>query len=213
MGGGRPPRRICRGGYVPPSQRGTTLTSPFHMVDFFATLCGLAGVDPTDTAAASAHPPQPPIDSMDVWPLLSGANTTSPRTEIHVSGDTLLQFDPPSDSGPIYKLMVGVQNRAGWAGPVYPNSTSTPSNDVSSVSMDCGEGCLWEVRSDPSETHNLASAQPARLAAMLARLAVLNTTIHSNSDVGVSVCPAGTGDCACWAAVHLHKNTLGPWQY
>ena len=36
-----------------------------------------------DQRAAAAS--LPPLDSLDVWPLLSGANTTSPRTEIPLS--------------------------------------------------------------------------------------------------------------------------------
>jgi hypothetical protein len=36
-----------------------------------------------DQRAAAAD--LPPLDSLNVWPLLSGANTTSPRTEIPLS--------------------------------------------------------------------------------------------------------------------------------
>ena len=62
-----------------------TLHSTQHHVALVAPCCpprrtGLAGVDPTDHAAAAAG--LPPIDSFDLWPLLSGANTTAPRTEL-----------------------------------------------------------------------------------------------------------------------------------
>lgn len=46
----------------------------------YATFSALAGVDPTDEKAAAAG--LPPIDSLNLWPLISGANTTSPRTEV-----------------------------------------------------------------------------------------------------------------------------------
>jgi arylsulfatase B len=57
--------------------------SPAHVFSTlcrYATFCALAGVDPTDTRAAAAG--LPPIDSLNLWPLLSGANPTSPRTEV-----------------------------------------------------------------------------------------------------------------------------------
>ena len=42
-----------------------------------ATFCGLAGVAVHDAAAEEAK--LPPVDSLDLWPMLSGANLTSPR--------------------------------------------------------------------------------------------------------------------------------------
>ena len=42
-----------------------------------ATFCGLAGVAVHDAAAEEAK--LPPVDSLDLWPMLSGVNLTSPR--------------------------------------------------------------------------------------------------------------------------------------
>ena len=39
-------------------------------------------MDPTDHRAAAAG--LPPIDGVNVWPLISGANATSPRTIVAV---------------------------------------------------------------------------------------------------------------------------------
>ena len=50
----------------------------------YATLCGLVGVDPNDTHA-HAHG-LPPIDSLDMWPMITGRNETSPRVEIPLRG-------------------------------------------------------------------------------------------------------------------------------
>lgn len=44
----------------------------------YATFCHLSNLDPTDRRAAAAGD-VPPIDSLNVWPLISGANKTSPR--------------------------------------------------------------------------------------------------------------------------------------
>ena len=51
----------------------------------YATFAGLAGVtDATDHKAARAG--LPPIDSHNMWPMISGANGSSPREEIPLSG-------------------------------------------------------------------------------------------------------------------------------
>ena len=46
--------------------------------------CGLAGVAAEDDSATDAFDgsPLPKVDSLDMWPMLSGQNLTSPRTEI-----------------------------------------------------------------------------------------------------------------------------------
>jgi hypothetical protein len=59
----------------------------------YMTFCKLAGL----SEAACASDPLaeagglPPIDSLDLWPMLSGANMTSPRTEVPISPNALLQ--------------------------------------------------------------------------------------------------------------------------
>ena len=165
------------------------------------------------TSANASSPRLPPVDSVDVWSLLSGATDASPRVEIPVSPRVLLEFDDEGRAGgAIWKLMVGQFSRAGWQGPTYPNASS-PTSDPDSVNHDCGAGCLFEVRSDPTEHNDLAAAQPDRVAAMAARLAALGTGMFSNNDTGVDLCPPGTpGDCACWMAANVYDGTLGPWQ-
>ena len=84
----------------------------------------LAGVNATDAVAAASG--LPPIDSVDLWPLLSGANASSPRWEIPVGAGELLQYP--------LKLLSGPQMYSGWAGPLYPNATSPAhSPDVDQV--------------------------------------------------------------------------------
>ncbi len=41
-------------------------------------------MSPFDERAARAS--LPPVDGLDVWPLLSGANATSPRAEVVLGG-------------------------------------------------------------------------------------------------------------------------------
>lgn len=46
----------------------------------YTTFCVLAGIDPQDKAGEAAG--LPPVDGIDLWPFISGANATAPRTEV-----------------------------------------------------------------------------------------------------------------------------------
>ena len=45
---------------------------------------------------------------MDLWPLISGANATSPHVELPVSPDVLIAFNGGRVVSPTYKLITGV---------------------------------------------------------------------------------------------------------
>jgi len=100
------------GGYLPATVQGTRTSAVVHIADWYATFCGLAGkgtcpyllslrvhaallptapgVDPTDELAAASG--LPPIDSLDLWPLISGVTLTSPRWEWPIATGDLMQF-------------------------------------------------------------------------------------------------------------------------
>ena len=46
-----------------------------HIADWYATFCNLAGVDSS------------PVDSLDIWPIITGYSTTSPLHEIVLGYD------------------------------------------------------------------------------------------------------------------------------
>lgn len=84
-GGVRAPGFVA-GGALPASVAGSRIDGVggfLHIADFYATFAEVAGVDPADARAAKAG--LPPIDSLSMWPMLSGVNLTSPRTEIMLS--------------------------------------------------------------------------------------------------------------------------------
>ena len=91
------------GGYLPEKMRGQKTEGYIHLADWYGTFCGLAGVDPKDEAAAAAK--LPPVDSLDMWPLVSGQTSTSPRTDIHISVNALISGN--------YKILTGKMNQAG----------------------------------------------------------------------------------------------------
>ena len=74
------------GGFLPAAARGSTVRGLMAGWDWLATWAHLGGVtDITDHKAAAAG--LPPVDSLNMWPLISGSNGTSPRTEIVVGSN------------------------------------------------------------------------------------------------------------------------------
>jgi arylsulfatase I/J len=171
---------LVSGGLVPPARRGALEASFVGVEDWYATFCGLAGVDPADARAAAAG--LPPIDSLDVWPLLSGANATAPRAEVvlgataggdQAAGGTVVQGLINATSG--LKVLVGGLAWSSWPSAVAPG----PGNGPPNVAHNCSPACLFDVFADPSERVDLAGARPAETAAMLARLRELNASVFS----------------------------------
>ena len=64
---------------LPRAVRGSNVTHMTHISDWYHTFSLLAGVNPTDD-----HPGVFPIDGVDLWPLITGENTTPPRDTIVV---------------------------------------------------------------------------------------------------------------------------------
>ena len=179
------------GGFLPDKMRGQKTEGYIHMADWFATFCALAGVDPTDKKAAKAK--LPPIDSLNMWPLISGENSTSPRVDIPISYFTLISGD--------YKILQGDIEQAGWTGPQYPNTTTKAG--LKAVEH-CGKtGCLYNIKSDPEERQNLAKKLPDVLKDMQTKLASYQATYFN--PIRGKFSPA-----CCTDALEKYKGFLGP---
>ena len=179
------------GGYLPQKMRGQKTEGYIHIADWYSTFCALAGVDPTDKSAAEAK--LPPIDSLNMWPLISGQNSTSPRVDIPVSNFTLISGD--------YKILTGDIQSATWGGPFSPNTTANPGRYTIAH---CGEGCLYNIIEDPTEHHNLAESNPAKLKEMQNKLAQYQAT-HFHPDRGRK------WPGACTAALDQYGGFWGPY--
>ena len=62
----------------------------FLNADWYSTFCFLANVPAADDSAAVAAGSVPPIDSLNMWPLLSGSNASSPRDWVAISSSTVI---------------------------------------------------------------------------------------------------------------------------
>ena len=167
-GGIRTPAFVA-GGAVRQSMRGTKLHGLITAWDWFATLAEIAGAPATDPRAAKAG--LPPPDSLSVWGYINGNRTESPRSQLVLGsaggvrgGETQATGVIAEDtSGRLWKLLVGNISQYGWQGPSFPNA-STAGWDGNTAVKNCGEaGCLFELRSDPTEHVDLAGTAVEQL--------------------------------------------------
>jgi arylsulfatase I/J len=182
--GGTRGAAVLSGGFVPQARRGTVATGFVAIEDWYSTICGLAGVDPDDKAARSAG--LPPIDSLDLWPYLSGVAPTSPRTEIwkaapsvsYREGVAVMQVLTNASTG--LQLIIDDVGPDCWSGPHSPNASATCCGKV----VHCGrpgnksgkQGCLFNVVDDPGQHTDLAEAMPEVALALYKRLQEVNAT-------------------------------------
>jgi arylsulfatase B len=196
------------GGFVPQSRRGSVETSLIGIEDWYASFCALAGADPVDHKAAAAG--LPPIDSLNIWPLLSGQNTTSPRTEVVLgsssvfppvaSGSTVVQSVIRSDG---WKLLVGLVGENVYTGPFYPNA----STNWVGTPLDCGNVtlplCLFNIFDDPTEHNNMIDQEPDIAAQLAQRIVELQQTVFSPDRGNVT-------NASCIASETTWKGFVGP---
>ena len=183
------------GGFLPEAMRGKKTEAYIHGADWYATFCALAGVDPADERAKKAN--LPPIDSMNMWPLISGQNSTSPRMDIPANNNTLISGD--------YKIIVGNAGQAGWTGPQYPNKT-LPHGGILVVEHCKDTGCLYNIKEDPEERMNLATQMPDKLKEMRAKLADYQKSRFSPNR-GIP------WPGSCDAAINMYGGYWGPFVF
>jgi hypothetical protein len=154
----------------------------------YATFCELAGQNATDPTATAAG--LPPLDSLSMVAYLRGDRATSPRSELQVDSNVLLQAggtDGGDDAAhTIFKLFGSnfpstPQGSTGWAcfpGPHYPNGTDPSCHSGGDCDRELG-GCLFELVSDDGEHVDRAASEPAVMKAMVTRLGVLQSTLFA----------------------------------
>ena len=143
------------GGVLPAAVRGTTNAGFIHVADWSTTFLKLGGATQAEAVAdaRAAAAGLPPIDGLDMWPLLSGLNSTSPRVEVPLSANPpahrwpnfrgFYASDAPRADGGLgyyvggegliqgrWKLVTGLQHTGPFGGQNF---------------TDCGEGCLFDI--------------------------------------------------------------------
>jgi len=132
-----------------PARAGSRLDGLVSIADIYATLAALAGVDPTDQRAAAAN--LPPIDSLDLVPYLMGTVDASPRSAIHLDLNAAVAR---LADGRLWKLIIGVEPKGCWSGPLSPNASSAAPGSYpdciggeSIVARAASLTCCWTPRS------------------------------------------------------------------
>lgn len=199
------------GGLLPTHARGTKSDGLIAGWDWYATLAALAGTSPHDARAAAVG--LPPVDSHNLWPMLVGPNTTSPREELPIGTDGSFIGIGRSFHTRVggllrgrYKILVqSLIPMAGWTGPVFPNFTKWDADYALEICAPIHQfGCLFDVIDDPSERKNLAWHMPDVWHEMRKRMLEIESTVFS-PDRG-SQDPA-----ACAAVADRYDGFWGPW--
>ena len=145
------------------------VTQPMHMVDWYPTLIKLAG---------GSLEQKLPLDGLDIWPMLT-KGTATPH-------DAILSV---STQGPARAAI----RMGDWKLMVSGNADAdTGEDDGAKKAKKKGKAAvgkyepvaLYNLIEDPSESKNLADAQPERVKAMRARLTqLLNDAVPSGADI------------------------------
>lgn len=153
---------------LPERLRGSSYDGLFHVADWYATLCNMAGL----AAPTSA------IDSVSQWAALRG-EASAPRTEI--VHETVLEGGNLS----VGKLRSGKWNlyfgnpgekANGW---YHPNGTVEPGPKT----CDTGKACLFDLEADVTEHTDVAAEHPDVVKELFAKL------------LAEAECPDGQGMC------------------
>lgn len=166
----------------------------FSICDWYETFARLAGVD-TSSLSLSNSDSIPGIDSLDIWPLITGSNLTSPRTEIPLSsvdlkGSAFISGD--------FKIVLGTQGGKGiWTGPQSPNETEQYEDTIG-----CPDGCLFNITKDPTEHEDLSQQFPEIKEAMMARHIEISETMFQTDCYGQTVHTNIAAVCASFSKIN-----------
>ena len=151
---------FANGGLIPDKMRGTKSEGFIHIADWYTTFCKLAGVDPSDSG-----PGKFPVDGLDVWPVITGENTTTPHEEI-VLGYNFTDAEIGAIIVGDYKLIVNEQS--GGCDSLMWSPLDYPCHD-GPVGEKCDPYCLYNIVEDPNEHNELSQKEPEILKKLLSR--------------------------------------------
>ena len=201
-GGVRVPA-VWGGGLLPASRYGLNISGLIHVSDIYSTLCELAGVDSDDGDWA-------PVDGVNVWPYISGTNSTPPRTRI-IHEHNMFQVDA-NVTGAIrdgdYKLIIATEYAADWYGDTSDGHFTPPrtgSQNMTKTACSPLAPCLFNINLDPEERNDISSTSPAIVANLLAIFHSYDTQHHPPTAA------PPRNDAACCAASKKAGDVVAPW--
>lgn len=176
------------GGFLPESLRGKTNNGLFHVVDWYPTLCHLAGVDGSDDPAVPPLPVDPskpdqdiyqgrlsfpPVDGRDIWQELTFTENVSKRASLWLSAEVLRRGR--------YKLVVAKPDpqlvgdkwvkdeHDGWRAANGSWVEARPS-ERRCLDRHRFRPCLFDLSADPREQHDLSASMRGLVREMWAEL-------------------------------------------
>ena len=194
---------FVNGGLLPDKMRGNTSEGFIHIADWYTTFCKLAGVDPSDSG-----PGKFPVDGLDVWPIITGENTTTPHEEI-VLGFNFTKGEIGAIIVGDYKLIVNKMathcDALMWSPLHYPCQDGPKGEN-------CDPYCLYNIVEDPSEHNELSSNEPDMLQKLLERYNSYAKEPRDMQDQGYhdpDEIPVFKGVCNY---IKNHKGYWQPWK-
>lgn len=187
----KPPPHAAIRHHLTPPPHATTLRCPLTLPPLhaaailrYATFCTLAGVDPRNDVYLDGK--VRPIDGVNVWPMLTGANVTQPRVLTPTTESSIIEATPAT----WWKLV----NLAGNSNYYGKNDTQTPGTDpcLAACQPDPVEPgrtdpivngcpvcnathpCLYDLLVDPLEQHNVAAQHMDVVSRLLPTLVASN---------------------------------------
>eukprot|EP01084_Bolivina_argentea_P210280 357976_1 len=192
---------LISGGVLPSNMIGKQLNGMMHITDFYATFCYLAGdIDPNDK-----NPDSPsPIDSINMWPYISGNVKESPRSIIvhdHLMYTNITQGAIRNEQ---YKLVIMNESTSSWYGQFSPNNSWNPDmRDIYACSVNTP--CLFDVVNDPTEHIDLSEQLPNVTKSLTELFYSFNKEYHPPKRE-----PPNDVDNYC-NAVEANKGFVVPW--
>merc|ERR1712190_386592 len=169
--GGTRVAAFLSGGIVPKNLRGKSSGTFVHVADWYATFASLVGVSPRDTARTKHD-----IDGINVWPFLTGGNSTSTREFLPITEDSIIWKSQ-------YKLMTVAKATNDYT----TNDTTVPSKLACTVA----HPCLFDLLEDPGETRNIAGQHPSivkRLTKQLNAYEIYTSASMSDTELADYTC-------------------------
>ena len=130
----------------------------------------------------------PNIEGDEIDPIPSTGRCTT------VSGLILDERVGGDGDGALWKLLTGPLQQAVYLGPHWPNGSSSVDSFDHKYDVQCGNGCLYELVSDPFETNDLAKARPEKVAELMKKVTAYEATAFNPKR-------GGTDPLSCQAAV------------